>query len=261
MTTRYKVLVDGQSCHGGQQTWSLPRPMPRENFEPGIWHEIAHDRCLVMCNTGYHLTDDPVKWLMPGCQVYEADGSDPVNIERDKTLHRKVRLLRPVPELIPEWFRRLEAFAASLPTIPFLSATEPGPYTVYDPNVHTDVIAKQNWESREINRILYWPKDERTNYPIVMMRDHLKAVARETITKRGFDGLYVTQLISDMDAFIMVSVIPELLTEVPECLRATARARWTAWCEGHSVVGGTDEPVVVYQPPFVRSFVQFGRLI
>jgi hypothetical protein len=87
----FKVLVDGKSCHGGSFSWSLP------NGQPGEWH--GHTGALRICQSGFHLTSDPIRWWKPDSKVFEAEidgdvGSSPA--EDDKVCVRKCRLLREV---------------------------------------------------------------------------------------------------------------------------------------------------------------------
>ena len=85
----YKILVDGKSCSGGHLTWSLPT-----KAKPGDWHAIRGK--IIPCSVGLHLTDDPVAWWTPGCQVYEVEAVGVSLIEGDKYVARRVRLLRQI---------------------------------------------------------------------------------------------------------------------------------------------------------------------
>jgi hypothetical protein len=90
-TRFFKVLLNGQSCHGGTLAWNLP------NGKPGKWHE--HTGALRICQSGFHLTSDPIRWWKPDSKVFEvevADDTSTVPTEDDKVCVRKCRLVREV---------------------------------------------------------------------------------------------------------------------------------------------------------------------
>lgn len=91
MTTLFKILVNGRSCHGGDFAWSLPKDRVH-----GDWHEVTGD--VVQCQNGFHLTDWPPSWWTPGCTIYvvEAEGvvGDSATSGDRKCAAKKVRLLR-----------------------------------------------------------------------------------------------------------------------------------------------------------------------
>jgi len=90
----YKTLSpDGRSLHGGDLQWSLPK-----DGRPGEWHEAKGE--LRKCRVGIHLTDDPARWWMPECRVFEveADGivGNCADDEDRKLVCRRARLIREV---------------------------------------------------------------------------------------------------------------------------------------------------------------------
>jgi len=89
----YKVVVDGKSCHGGGLVW----PMPTADG-PGEWVRV--DGELSMCSRGIHLTDDPTRWYVVNCQIFEVEPDEIVKEdERDrKGLCRAARLVRQVTD-------------------------------------------------------------------------------------------------------------------------------------------------------------------
>lgn len=96
----YKVLVNGKSCHGGTLTWSLPT-----DDQPGEWHEQAGK--IVICESGLHVTTNPVHWWKDGCTVYEVEVDGEIGgldnercVEKCKVVVPKVRLIRAVNSLI-----------------------------------------------------------------------------------------------------------------------------------------------------------------
>jgi hypothetical protein len=85
----YKVLVDGESCHGGEFKWSLPK-----DDKPGEWTPIIDD--AIMCKRGYHLTTHYAHWSdKEKVEIYEAEG-DVIEFRYDKVVCSRVRLLRRV---------------------------------------------------------------------------------------------------------------------------------------------------------------------
>ena len=97
----YKVLKDGQSCHGGKLEWSLPSA-----GLPGQWHE--YEGVLAICASGLHVTTQPGRWWVDGCSVYEAECEGALPFEeiptkeqqkatdKAKVVAARVRLLRRV---------------------------------------------------------------------------------------------------------------------------------------------------------------------
>ena len=93
-TQYYKVLVDGQSFHGGSLTWGLPTQGADGEWTPGAWHEV--DGGVVVCRNGLHLTSAPANWMRPGATVYLAEHSGETDTDGgDKIAARRARLLRP----------------------------------------------------------------------------------------------------------------------------------------------------------------------
>lgn len=116
MTTLYKVLVDGKAAHGGEYTYDLPTQNADGTWTPGYWTTPVSD--VAVCRFGYHLTERATDWLIHGCSVYLAEGrgtavSDQVSEQR-KIAYESVRLLRPAPEAVPNYWTRTEAFIASI---------------------------------------------------------------------------------------------------------------------------------------------------
>jgi hypothetical protein len=97
----YKILVNGESSHGGNLKWSLPK-----NGKPGKWNEVKGD--LKICNKGLHLTSKPYNWYKWGCTNYEAEAKGIKEWDGDKCVARKVRLLKEVPH--PKWWLKAEKF-------------------------------------------------------------------------------------------------------------------------------------------------------
>jgi hypothetical protein len=107
----YKVLVDGQSCHGGSMQWSLPTKAGRK-WTPGEWMQVGGK--LAMCSQGIHLTRKPENWLKVGCEIYHAEADPAPELwDGDKCCVSAARLLRPARK--PAYWQRVEEFVGSLP--------------------------------------------------------------------------------------------------------------------------------------------------
>ena len=112
---RYKVILNKKSCHGGTFDWT--DYLPKGN-RPGKWTPPDD---VSVCSFGYHLTTDPMQWPKVGMKVYVAQGKPTNQILDDKSAHSSVRLLRDVTdEVVPQYWRDVEAFVASLADIPWM---------------------------------------------------------------------------------------------------------------------------------------------
>jgi hypothetical protein len=101
MLIYYKVLVDGKSCHGGEFKWNLPVKQEDGSYIPGEWHTFEGE--IKLCQSGFHLTDNPLSWHRPYSQTYicEYDDSLPVIKDNiDKIVVQKCRLLHPVNDCV-----------------------------------------------------------------------------------------------------------------------------------------------------------------
>ena len=116
MSAMYKVLLDGRSMHGGTLAWSLPT-QDGDDWVPGDWHTVEGP--IEVCERGLHLTSDPTQWLKAGCEVYLAEGRGDSQTREDKTAFAAARLLRPAPEMVPDWWRAHERFIAEISRIPW----------------------------------------------------------------------------------------------------------------------------------------------
>ena len=131
-STYYKVLVDGKSCHGGDLVWSLPTANADGTWTPGDWHEA--DGAVRVCARGLHLTTDPMRWPKFGMQVFTAEGAGASDTEGDKTAFQRARLLAPADDVVPGYWRDVEAFVRSIPSTPwFQPQGDPDPdWRVFD---------------------------------------------------------------------------------------------------------------------------------
>lgn len=103
MTRYFKILVDGKSCHGGKSTWNLPK-----DGKPGKWMPAIKGE-LIPCTVGYHIVQSHQlpQWLKENCQIFEVEVSGDVIDADDKSVCRKVRLIKQTkydPEVTPRLF-------------------------------------------------------------------------------------------------------------------------------------------------------------
>jgi hypothetical protein len=104
----FKVLINGQSCFGGELTWPLPIERERGVWTPGEWVHTSGP--IELCRAGFHLVaEDPFRsWAIWGMTVYLAEAGRIYDWTRDKAVTDAVRLLRPVPR--PIWWQAAVQF-------------------------------------------------------------------------------------------------------------------------------------------------------
>ena len=90
----YKVLVNGESCHGGNMVWDLPKQLKNGKWKPGKWHKV--DGAISVCERGLHLTTDPSQWLVGGCSIYEAEARGIKDWADNKCVCSSARLIKKV---------------------------------------------------------------------------------------------------------------------------------------------------------------------
>jgi hypothetical protein len=120
--TLYKVLVGGQSCHGGSLKWSLPQRAEDGSYTPGDWHRVSGD--LTICERGIHLTTAPYQsWWRWDAELYEAEAEGIAAWDGDKCVCRAARLLRPAP--VPAWWQACRDFVATIPQTEWFQHVQP----------------------------------------------------------------------------------------------------------------------------------------
>lgn len=204
--TQYKVLVDGRAAHGGDLAWSLPREDGAGGWEPGEWHRVEPP--IVVCERGLHLTTDPMQWPKVGMAVYAAEGRGASQTEGDKTAFAEARLLRPAPEVIPDYWRAVERFVTEeLPAVPW-----------FQPDGNPDPA----W------RVFTAPT-------VVAAGAAARVAARGASWDAARDAGFYT---------LVAHVCADLPLE--ERHRAHARERWAAWQKGYGVATDVDGVLYVY---------------
>jgi hypothetical protein len=120
--TLYKVLVGGQSCHGGSLKWSLPQRAEDGSYTPGDWHRVSGD--LTICERGIHLTTTPYQsWWKWDADLYEAEAEGIAAWDGDKCVCRAARLLRPAP--VPAWWQACRDIVATIPQTEWFQHVQP----------------------------------------------------------------------------------------------------------------------------------------
>jgi hypothetical protein len=120
--TLYKVLVGGQSCHGGSLKWSLPQQADDGSYTPGDWHRVSGD--ITICQRGIHLTTTPYQsWWKWDAELYEAEAEGIAAWDGDKCVCRAARLLRPAP--VPAWWQACRDLVATIPQTAWFQRTQP----------------------------------------------------------------------------------------------------------------------------------------
>ena len=91
MTKFYKVLLNGDSCHGGSFSWGLP-----SESSPGEWHALPDNEEPILCQKGFHVTSQPTSWWVENADCYEVEceGLLPEDPNNHKAVCSKIRLLR-----------------------------------------------------------------------------------------------------------------------------------------------------------------------
>lgn len=94
----YAVTNDRGVPFFGNHKWSLPRRDPGGAWIPGAWHELPPKQPVLTCQSGYHLTRDPVGggWYKDAqARVFEAEYEGQASdIRGDQITVRRCRLTR-----------------------------------------------------------------------------------------------------------------------------------------------------------------------
>ena len=104
----FKVLVDRKPCYGG-----VPVEGDARYPKVGEWTQQKTPRC---CESGWHLTTDPLRWWQPKATLWLAEGRGLISGDGgDKAAFSSVRLVQQVTR---RWrylccFPRLRAFLAA----------------------------------------------------------------------------------------------------------------------------------------------------
>lgn len=245
MSLHYAVTNNGQSVVG-MGAWQAPSLTAADIWVPGEW---LHAKPPLDIYYGPTLVDEPIPFLEPRCEVYLAEGRGDFITRLGRFAYRSSRLVRPAPEMIPQWWRDTEVFLDSILAIDFLSAKDAGSYTVYDPAVHTGIDAATEREHKAIIHRTFSLEPKGRLKATVMLCIITNVRAR--LDALGVSSLYTSRITDDAIAYWSLWVAKDI-GQVDMDFLANARTRWAAWCSGHAVVGGTED-VVVYEPPFIRA--------
>ncbi len=255
MTEQYKVLLGGKSAHGGTLGWSLPT-QDGDDWQPGAWHTVPGR--IDVCERGLHLTSDPTQWMRCGCEVYLAEGRGEHQSRGDKTAYAEARLLRPAPEMIPQWWRAHERFVAELPRIPWCQPDgDPNPeWRVF--TAPTLVAARDaawaasrdaSWAAAwaaawDASRATAWDASRATAWGAA--GDAARDAARDAAGDAG-DASRATAWDASRDAACYTQV-QHICDGLPldQQHREYIEARWEVWRKGYCLFGSVSGVLYVY---------------
>ena len=255
--TLYKVLVDGQSCHGGSLKWSLPQRAEDGSYTPGDWHRVSGD--ITICQRGLHLTTAPYQsWWVWGAELYEAEAEGIAAWDGDKCVCRAARLTRPVPP--PAWWQACRDFVATIPQTPWFQRTQPP-----DPAWRVFPTWDAAWDAagaaaRDAARVAAW--------------DAAEAAARGAARTAAGDAAWATAWAAARDAAwdaagasagasaraaaraaagdaALYVLACGICADLPlaDARRQHADARWRVWQAGYGLVCDVNGILYVYERP------------
>ena len=237
MSGYYKVLVKHQSARGGKLTWSLP-VQEGDDWRPGEWHTVAGE--IVVCENGLHLTSDPTQWLKFGCEVYLAEGRGDRQAQGDETAFAEARLLRPAPEMVPNYWRDVERFVTQeIPSIPWCQPDgDPDPewrlFTAPTLAAARDAARDAAWDAA---RAAAWDAawDAARDVARAAAWDAAWAAAWDVARDAAWDAALYTQV---------QHVCGDLAIDQQH--RDHVVARWEVWRKGYGLAGDVDGVLYVY---------------
>lgn len=231
----YKVTgPSGEAIHGGNYV-----------FHPGVWTPEESGNTVGRRGL-YHLTTDPTQHLAIGCRAWEAEHAGVVATRGDKVAARSCRITVERPDMIPHWWRDVEAFVASIRDIPWL-----------DPQGEPD----HDWrmfESADAARAAardaaMWEDARGASWEAA--REAAGSASREAAVEAAGDAAwYATRRVTmrlpseggTKDAAFMAECIA-----VGDLLGAehieTAREAWDVWRRGYALYGRIDGQLWVYR--------------
>lgn len=104
----YLILTDGKTHLSEIGDWSYPAVDASVAWLPGDWktYDLASSENEFM--EGFDVTTKPVERLELSCDIFLAEGRGATSRHRDLVTYDAVRLLRPAPEMKPDWCQRVE---------------------------------------------------------------------------------------------------------------------------------------------------------
>jgi hypothetical protein len=235
--TYFKVLKGNKSCHGGAKKWTLPVLNDDGTYAATRWtRRIANP---VICKSGFHLTTDPMQWPAIGMAVYEAEPGTIHGTQADKIVTDRCRLLRPAPEMVPDWWHAVERFVTE--EIPATSFGKPDGQPDPKWRLFTAPARDAAWDAA-------W--------------DAARAAARDAAWDAAGDAVWAAARAAagaaagdaEGDAARAAARAAELYARMLVCdglpLAQTHRdhieARWRVWRKGYSLLCDVDGILYVY---------------
>ena len=248
--TRYKVTVNNKSCHGGDFDWTDYLPT---TDGPGKWTTPVED--VVVCNYGYHLTTDVMRWPKVGMRVYEAEGTETDHVEGDKSAHSSVRLLRDVTaEVVPQYWRDVETFVACLPDVPWMQPQG-------DPDPAWRVFEARGDVRAALILSLHDSIDTDRAFAMDAVRSAAMSAGRRAARNEAIDTSQLSILDKDhlvsgdasLDACRSASLSASILVCPPGSVDQKhidhINARWDVWKRGYGLLCDVDGVLYVYRRP------------
>ncbi len=250
--TYYKVIVDNASAHGGDFDWTahLPRPTKAGAYRPGKWTPTIPTP--VICERGWHLTTDPMRWPKVGMQVYEAKPGRVADADGDKIVTDRCRLLRPAPETIPDWWHAAERFIREeIPATPWF-------HPDWNPDPSWRLFTAPTWDSARDSawdsaRDSAWAsaRDSAWDSACASARDSAWASACASAWDSAWDSACASACASAWDSAwdsALYVVTEHICAGLPlaEVHRAHARARWDVWRKGYALLCDVAGTLYVY---------------
>jgi hypothetical protein len=264
--TLYKVLVGGQSCHGGSLKWSLPQRAEDGSYTPGDWHRVSGD--ITICQRGIHLTPTPYQsWWKWDAELYEAEAEGIAAWDRDKCVCRAARLLRPAP--VPAWWRACRDFVATIPTTTpwFQRVQPPDPaWRVFPTRAAAWAAARDAARdaARAAARAAVWDAardaawaaagDAARDAAMDAARDAARAAARAAVWAAAWAAARAAARAAAGDAArdaALYVLACGICADLPpaDAHRQHADARWRVWQAGYGLACDVQGVLYVYERP------------
>jgi len=267
----YKVLTsDLKSAYGCGVDWSEYVGHP-DKRAPNI-------SSVVICQSGYHATKHPMRRPVLGMRVFEAvvDGL-PLESADDEGVWPTMGLGPERPELVPNWWHDVEAFAAELPTFPWMQPQgQPDPSWRVFPTLDAaraavrDAMLDASWDaSRDAGRDAAWAatfdatwdagrdatRDASRDAAWVATRDAAWVATFDATRNAGRDGTVGVERGAEWDVARDASLDAALWALVLVCGGLPlaqryidhARARVDVWRHGYGLLSDVDGVLYVYE--------------
>jgi hypothetical protein len=201
-----------------------------------------------------------MKWPKVGMAVYEAEGVGASEGDDKKRVFAKVRLLRPAPETIPQYWHAVEAFIAGLKNVSFFKPKKdfvpPAEWSVYETRAAAGDAARDAARARDEAWNAVWAaagdaaraRDEAWNAAMIVAGNVVRnAARRDAALDVAWDAIWDVAWNAAWDALLLVACL--LTADLPggEERLVYARRRWEVWEAGYGLLGDDGENLIVYR--------------